>query len=112
MIAGSLAGLGFMASPGDRTGLSWASASIGVALTNILAILYAERSRYWVDLHMTHAHLALSELSPQWFALLQIADKIAGRDDRKHRWQRSHVLQSCIHVLLMIVSIFLALRAL
>jgi hypothetical protein len=81
-----------------------------VALTNALAILFAERSRYWVDLHTTHAHIALDQLSPRFFRLLREADTTAGRDDRKHHWQRSHILQSSIHLLLTIASIVLAVQ--
>ena len=75
VIAASIVGLGFLGSSGDRSGAAWASVPVVIALINLLAILYAMRSRYWVDRHLRRAHMALRELSPRLVDLQKGTDR-------------------------------------
>jgi hypothetical protein len=108
VIAASIVGLGFFGSSGGRTGAAWATVPVVIALINLLAILYAMRSRYWVDRHLGRAHMALRELSPLLVDLQKGTDREFTQGRRHFFWYRSHLIQSAIHLLVAAVAIFLA----
>jgi hypothetical protein len=111
VIAASIVGLGFLGSSRGRLGAAWAGFSVVIALINLLAILYAMRSRYWVDRHLNRAHAVLRELSQRLWDLQEDEDRRF--DDERHvgpirrSWYRSHLIQSAIHLLVAAVAISL-----
>jgi hypothetical protein len=111
VIGSSIVGLGFLSSFHGRPGAAWASVPIAIALINLLAILYAMRSRYWVDRHLERAHMALRELSPRLVALQGGTDLVLGQTRRHFPWYRSHLIQSAIHLLIAAVAALLTMVA-
>jgi hypothetical protein len=108
VIAASIVGLGFLGSSRSRPGVAWVSIPVVIALINLLAILYAMRSWYWVDRHLGRAHMALQELSPQLVELQNATDEKFNQKRHEFLWYRSHLIQSAIHLLVAVVAIFLA----
>lgn len=109
VIAASIVGLGFLGSSRGRPA-AWAGIPVAIALINLLAILYAMRSRYWVDRHLNRAHKARKELSQRLEGLQEKADDEFRKGDKFHKgrreffWYRSHLIQSAIHLLVAAVA--------
>jgi hypothetical protein len=111
VIAASIVGLGILGSSHGRSGAAWVSVPAVIALINLLAILYAMRSRYWVDCHLGRAHMALRELSPRLVELQSGTDLVFDQARHQFPWYRSHLIQSAIHMLVAAVAVILAIVA-
>ena len=65
--------------------------TIVVALANVFAIMFAFRSRYWMNIHLERVTYALKYLSPDLVALQRQADKSADRQETDDLHPRTHL---------------------
>lgn len=121
ILAGSLAALGFTAGKEGLPGSVVVIVLVAVVLVNLLAVVYARQSRYWVKVHQARAGEVLQRLSPDLVAIeakigassrTDIMKLPSGHGSFLFNAFRSERVQSEIHLILIlgIVGFFVLTR--
>jgi hypothetical protein len=108
VVAGSVVALGIFAATPAATGLTAWLLAIAVAVSNVLAAIYSNRSEQWARLHKARASKLLTE---NWGYLAELQKRVEIERPRPHNSTspaRRQNLQLWIHIVLALVAIGLA----
>lgn len=110
ILAGSLVALGLAINSKYASGVQLMSLVISVVAVNLLAILYARRSRIWVKVHQTRANYALKALSMDLHNMqagidLEKLKKVRSGKSSLFNLTRSEFVQIYFHVVVILAVV-------